>query len=92
VRLALGATRRELAGIVLRQGLTRAALGVGCGLAIAALLAGSLRVLLFGVTPFDVVAYSAVAGVMLAVAAVAAVVPAWQAARTDPLASLRAES
>jgi putative ABC transport system permease protein len=91
VRLALGATRRELASIVLRQGLTRAALGVGCGLAIAALLAGSLRALLFGVTPFDVVAYSAVAGVMLAVAAAAAVVPAWHAARTDPLTSLRAE-
>ena len=91
VRLALGATRRELAGIVLRQGLARAALGVGCGLAVAALLAGSLRALLFGVTPFDVVAYASVAGVMLAVSAVAAVVPAWQAARTDPLISLRAE-
>jgi putative ABC transport system permease protein len=91
VRLALGATRRELAGIVLRQGLTRAALGVGCGLAVAALLAGSLRALLFGVTPFDVVAYSSVAAVMLAVAALAAAVPAWHAARTDPLTSLRAE-
>jgi len=91
VRLALGATRRELAGIVLRQALTRAALGVGSGLAIAALLAGSLRALLFGITPFDVVAYASVAGVMLAVAAVAAVVPAWHAARTDPLTSLRAE-
>jgi ABC-type antimicrobial peptide transport system permease subunit len=66
--------------------------GVGCGLAIAALLAGSLRALLFGVTPFDVVAYASVAAVMLAVAAVASVAPAWQAARTDPLTSLRAES
>ena len=92
VRLALGATRGELAGIVLRQGLTRAALGVGVGLGAAALLAGSLRALLFGITPFDVVAYAAVAGVMLMVAAAATVVPAFHAARTDPLTSLRAES
>ena len=91
VRLALGATRRELAGIVLRQALTRAALGVGRGLAIAALLAGSLRALLFGVTPFDVLAYASVAGVMLAVAAVAAVVPAWlRPARTADFPSRRA--
>ena len=91
VRLALGATRRELAAIVLRQGLTRAALGIACGLAMAALLAGSLRALLFGVASFDVRAYACVAGLMLAVAAVAAVVPAWHAARTDPLSSLRVE-
>ena len=91
VRLALGATRRELAAIVLRQGLTRAALGIACGLAMAALLAGSLRALLFGVAPFDVLAYACVAGLMLTVAAVAAVGPAWHAARTDPLTSLRVE-
>jgi predicted permease len=92
VRLALGATGRELAGIVLRQGLSRAAIGVVAGLAAAALLAGSLRALLFGITPFDLVAYASVAGVMFAIAAAAAVLPAWHAARTDPLASLRADS
>ncbi len=92
VRLALGATGGELAGIVVRQGLRRVAIGVVAGLAVAALLAGSLRALLFGITPFDLVAYASVAGMMLAIAAAAAVVPAWHAARTDPLASLRADS
>ena len=77
---------------MLRQGLSRAAIGVACGLGIAALLASSLRALLFGITPFDGVAYGAVAGVMLVVASAAALIPAWHAARTDPLASLRADS
>jgi NAD(P)-dependent dehydrogenase (short-subunit alcohol dehydrogenase family) len=75
----------------LSEGLRRAAIGVALGLVAAALLAGSLRALLYGITPFDALTYAVVAGVMLAVSATAAAVPAWHAARTDPLTSLRAE-
>jgi putative ABC transport system permease protein len=91
VRLAIGATARELAGIVVREGLRRAGIGVAIGLVAAALLAGSLRALLYGITPFDALTYAVVAAVMLAVSATAAAVPAWHAARTDPLTSLRSE-
>lgn len=90
LRLAVGATGRELAGIVVRQGLSRAGLGIAIGLAAAASLAGSLRALLFGITPFDVAAYAGVGLLMLVVTMAAALVPALHAARTDPAISLRA--
>jgi putative ABC transport system permease protein len=89
LRLALGASRWELARIVLRQGLVRAAGGAACGLIAAALLTGLMRGLLVGVAPFDLPTYSAVAVGLIGVAVAAALVPAWRAARVDPLGALR---
>jgi len=91
IRLALGATRGQLAAIVLRQGLGRAALGLAIGFAAAWQLTGLLAAMLYGVAPFDLAAYGAVAAVLAAVALGACLLPAWRAALADPLTSLRAE-
>jgi ABC-type antimicrobial peptide transport system permease subunit len=91
VRMALGAQRGEILGMILRDG---ARLGVsGLALGIALSLAGSrlLQSALFGVTPTDGPTYAAVAIVMLAVCLVACYLPARRAARVDPLIAIRAE-
>jgi putative ABC transport system permease protein len=91
LRLALGATHAQLAAIVVRQGLGRAALGLGAGFIAAWLLTGLLGSMLYGIAPFDVAAYATVAAVLGAVALAACLLPAWRAARVDPLTSLRAD-
>lgn len=91
IRLALGATQGQLAGIVLRQGLGRAALGLAIGFGAAWLLTGLFQAMLYGVARFDLAAYGSVAAVLVAVALAACLLPAWRAARADPLTSLRAE-
>jgi putative ABC transport system permease protein len=91
VRIALGANRMAVVGMVVRQVLTMTGLGIAIG-GVAALLAGSvLAKLLFGVRSSDPVTFVAVALVLTAVALVAAAVPAWRAARLDPVTALRAE-
>jgi putative ABC transport system permease protein len=89
VRMALGAARRQLLGLVLRRGLTLAALGIGLGLAGALALTRLLAGLLFDVTPLDAATFSAGITVLLVTAAGASLYPAWRAATTDPLAALR---
>jgi predicted permease len=91
LRLALGATQAQLAAIVLRQGLGRASLGLAVGLLAAWLMTGLLGSMLYGVAAFDVAAYTGVAAVLVAVALAACLLPAWRAARVDPLKSLRAD-
>lgn len=91
VRAAVGATRGQLIGMVLAEGLTVVAIGLVAGLALAAWLSRLLQSLLFGVTPLDAWAYAAAPIVMLAVAVVAAVVPARRAAAVDPAEALRCE-
>jgi predicted permease len=91
IRRALGAEEGEVLGMVLRQGLALTALGLFLGLAGA--LAGT-RVLagfLHGVSPNDPITYAAVALVILAVAALAALVPARRASGVDPMDALRVE-
>jgi putative ABC transport system permease protein len=91
LRLALGATHAQLAAIVLRQGLGRAALGLAAGFGAAWLLTGLLGSMLYGVAPFDGAAYAAVAAVLVGVALAACLLPAWRAARVDPITSLKAD-
>ena len=91
VRIALGAPRGHVLGLVLRQGLVLAGIGVVLGALAAFGATGLLRGLLFGVAPADVVALGG-AAVLLAVAALAASwVPARRAARLDPVIALRSE-
>lgn len=91
LRLALGAQPRGVLGLVLRDGLVLAVVGVGAGLAAFASVARFLRGFLFEVGPADPLTLSVVAITLLVVAGVACAVPAWRASRIDPLEALRAE-
>ena len=91
VRLALGAQRRHIFGVVVGEGLRVALAGVAAGLAAAY---GAMRLLasfLFGVAATDTATFAAMSAVLLAVAALACYVPARRAARIDPLTAIRAE-
>jgi putative ABC transport system permease protein len=91
VRSAIGASRGQIAGLILRQGLWKGGIGVGLGLIGAALLSRSMTTLLFNVRPTDPAVYAAVSFVLIAVALLASYLPARRAARIDPLIALRDE-
>jgi putative ABC transport system permease protein len=91
VRAALGASRRSIRILVIRQGVTLTAIGVAIGL-LGALAASRVVVsLLYGVSQFDPITYFAVIAMLTAVSAIASWVPAWRASRVDPAITLRAE-
>jgi predicted permease len=89
VRIALGASRGHVLGLVVGQALVLTGAGILLGLLGAFALTRVLRALLFGVTPGDPVALGAVSLLLLAVALGATWLPARRAARTDPLTSMR---
>jgi ABC-type antimicrobial peptide transport system permease subunit len=89
IRMALGADRSSVLALVFRQGLVLSALGLTAGLAGSFALGRFLRALLFNVQPTDPLTLGVVAGVIALVAASACLVPAWRAARVDPLVVLR---
>jgi len=89
IRLALGARRGEVIGMVMRQAGVLAVSGVTVGLAVAALASRVLRAQLFEVAPTDRSTYVAVGLGLLLVAFVASWIPARRAARVDPLTALR---
>ena len=91
VRLALGASRRDLLSLVVGQGLLLSGIGVAVGLVFAPVLTWFARELLFRVSAFDPVSFTAVAVVLLAVAALASYLPARRAMRVDPVVALRGE-
>jgi predicted permease len=91
IRAALGANRRRLEGMFLRQGLTLAAVGAAIGLVAAAALGRSMSSLLFGVGPADPAAYLGALAVVMLAAALATYVPARRAASIDPIETLKAE-
>ncbi|MET0554263.1 MAG: ABC transporter permease [Vicinamibacteria bacterium] len=91
VRMALGAARAQVAGLVLGESLRLAQAGLAAGLAVALLAAGALRGMLFEVAPRDAGVLAAVAALLLATSALASLAPALRAARSDPAATLRDE-
>jgi putative ABC transport system permease protein len=91
VRMALGAERHRVLGMFVRQGLITALAGVAAGTAGAVVLSTWVEQLVFNVAPRDPATLAAVAGLLLAVAALACYVPARRAARVDPLIALKAE-
>jgi putative ABC transport system permease protein len=91
VRSALGASRRDILALVVRQGMTLTGLGVAIGVAGAAAATQAIAAMLFGVSRLDPVTYLGVIALLAGVAVIASGVPAWRAARVDPASTLRAE-
>ena len=89
IRMALGATRRQIAGPILREALLLAAFGVAIGLPGVIGLARLIRSQLYGVEPADPLTLACGVMVLLAIATGAAWVPAWRAARMNPMVALR---
>jgi predicted permease len=91
IRLAMGARLRNVTGLVVRQALVLAAVGVALGMAAAWVGSRWIAPLLFEVSPHDGWTLCAAGAAMVAVAAAAAYVPARRAARLDPATALRSE-
>jgi predicted permease len=89
LRMALGATRSQIRGLVVREGLMLGGLGLAIGLALAGVAAKLIASLLYGVGPFDPPTFAAVIALFLATAIAASFLPADRAARTDPVGVLR---
>jgi putative ABC transport system permease protein len=91
VRMALGAQRSQVLGLILRKGLVLAAIGVTLGVIGAAGAARYLQSMLFGIEPLDPLTFVAVALGFTAVAAAASYLPARHATRVEPVVALRSE-
>ena len=91
VRIALGATRRDLFGLVLKLSLRLVLIGLGIGVILAIGATWTLSSLLYGVSSRDPLIFLAVSMLLIAVAVVAGFVPARRAAQVDPMMALRAE-
>jgi predicted permease len=91
IRMALGATRRDILTAIVRQGLQLALIGMATGLAAAFGLSRLLRSLLFGVRPGDPETFVAVSLLLLTVALLASFIPAYRATKVDPMVALRYE-
>jgi putative ABC transport system permease protein len=91
LRLALGAPRRRVLRLVIREGMTMSVAGIGAGLVTAVAVSQVLGTLVFGVPVRDPATFAAVAMVLTVVALAACAVPALRASRVDPMVSLREE-
>jgi len=91
VRIALGAGRERILGMVLREGAVLSAAALAVGLPAAWMLTRTLSSQLYRVSPADPLVYLSVAAVLLGVAPLACYVPARRATRIDPMATLRSE-
>jgi putative ABC transport system permease protein len=91
IRMALGASRRNVIGIVLRQTLALLALGVAIGLLLAVAVTSGARSMLYGLRPSDPLSLFGAAFFLAVVALAAGFWPAYQATRLDPMNALRYE-
>jgi putative ABC transport system permease protein len=91
IRMALGAPRNNVLGLVLRQGMRLTLLGVGLGVVAALALTKVLQNLLYEVRPTDPLTYAAVTLTLLLIALFACWLPARRAAKVDPMVALRSE-
>jgi predicted permease len=89
LRLALGATRPAVLGLVLSNALVLAGFGIGAGLLLCPIAGRSLASMLYGVSARDALTLLAAPVVILIVTCIGSLVPGWTAARTEPMAALR---
>ncbi|MGE5648518.1 MAG: ABC transporter permease [Acidobacteriota bacterium] len=91
VRVALGADPRTIAKLIVKQGAALAAAGIALGAAGALALTRLMQTLIYGVSAADPYTFFLVAALLIAVTTAASFLPAWRAARVDPMEALRAE-
>jgi len=91
VLVTLGARPGNIVGLVVRQGMALAGIGIVVGLVGAAALTRVMASLLFGVSATDAITFGAVPALLAAVAFAATAIPAWRATRVDPMVALREE-
>jgi predicted permease len=91
IRMALGAQRGDVLGMVLRESMLLVGIGVAAGLAAAIAAGRFVAAFLFGLEPRDPATIAAATAVMIAVAALAGYLPARRASRVDPMVALRYE-
>jgi len=91
IRMALGAARRDILTVIVRQGLQLTLIGMATGLVAAFGLSRLLRSLLFGVKPGDPETFIAVSLLLVTVALLASFIPAHRATKVDPMVALRYE-
>jgi len=91
VRMALGARVPSILRLILREGMTLAVAGLALGLASAVVSSRLLTRFLYGITPGDPVTYGLATVLVGGVALAACAIPAWRAARVDPMVALRYE-
>ena len=91
VRVAVGANRRDILVLVIRQGLSLTGVGVVIGLAGAMAASQAIITLLFGVSRLDPITYLGVIALLAGVSVMACGLPTWRAAKVDPASTLRAE-
>jgi predicted permease len=89
LRMALGSQRGDVLSMIMRRGLNLAFAGLAIGIAASVALTRLLTDLLYGVEPLDPITFISVAAVLLAVSAIASVIPATRAANLDPMQTLR---
>ena len=91
IRVALGAHPSSVLRLVLAEGTTLAGIGLALGIGVTWCLAGTLRAMLFDVSPIDPVVLATTAAAVLALTGLASFVPAWRVMRVDPTVALRSE-
>jgi predicted permease len=89
LRMALGAKRTDVLRMIVRRGLTLALIGSVAGLVISAMITRLLSGMLYGIRPSDMVTFATVTALLLLVSLTASTVPAYRAARLDPMETLR---
>jgi ABC-type antimicrobial peptide transport system permease subunit len=91
VRIAIGASRRDVLALIVGRAMRLTAIGLGVGVLLAAGAGQLLRSQIFGVSPLDPLTFVVVIVLLTAVAFLAAWLPARRAARVDPIVALQAE-
>jgi putative ABC transport system permease protein len=91
IRIALGAERKVVLGMILKQAMTLTGIGLGAGIAGGLVVTQFMKGILFGVNTTDPLTFLVVAFFLGAVAALASYLPAWRATRIDPTIALRYE-
>lgn len=91
VRIAVGAKREQVLGLMLVDGLKPAGIGLGFGLLAGAATARLIRTMLYGVGPFDPVVFASMTLAVGLFSVFSCLLPAWRASRVDPMEALRTE-